>query len=316
VPLALQVHVIYFFLMHSASTDIRQAPVQRWTVLSLIEWGARYLEERGCDEARLHTDLLLAHVLQIPRMSLYLQFDRPLTEEELGRFKPLFLRRAAREPLQYVLGETEFMNLRLKVDRRALIPRPETELMVEKALTVLGKLPPDGLRLLDVGTGSGNIALAISREMPGVDVTAIDVSPDALALARENAALNGITGVRWMERDLMKPLDLEGTFSVIVANPPYISNEDFLQLPPEIRQFEPSGALTDGGDGLSCIRRIISLAAEILVGGGALFSEIAYNQEEAILSLTAEAGLEHAVVHRDYAGHPRILEARHWAAGA
>jgi release factor glutamine methyltransferase len=295
--------------MQSTTTDTRNDAAKRWTVLSLMEWGARYLEERGCDEARLHTDLLLAHVLRIPRMTLYLQFDRPLTEEELARFKPLFLRRAAHEPLQYVLGETEFMRFRLKTDRRALIPRPETELMVERALTFLRGCPADGLRLLDIGTGTGNIAIAVAGEMPAVEVTAIDVSPDALALASENADLNGVRGIRWVEQDVLKPFTDAGRFTVVVANPPYISDADYLKLPPEIRQFEPVGALTDGGDGLLFIRRITALAGEILSPGGALFSEIAYNQEEAATRLAGAAGLEGVVVHRDYAGLPRILEA-------
>jgi release factor glutamine methyltransferase len=284
-------------------------PPKRWTVLALVEWGARYLEERGCDEARLHTDLLLAHVLGIPRMSLYLQFDRPLTEEELARFKPLFQRRAAREPLQYVLGETEFMNLTLKTDSRALIPRPETELLVERAVTFLKLNGGAAPRVLDIGTGTGNIAIAIAKEFPGGSVTAVDISAGALALAQENAARNAVEGIRWLEGDVFTMAE-PGRFTAVVSNPPYIPLSEYEQLPPEIRQFEPEGALTDGGDGLSVIRRITRLSTGILEEGGALFSEIAYNQEEAALRLSVEAGLSDPVVHRDYAGHPRILEAR------
>jgi release factor glutamine methyltransferase len=295
--------------MDSLPSDTYGPAPRSWTVLSLLEWGAGYLEERGCDEARLHVDLLLAHVLHVPRLSLYMQFDRPLTTAELGSFKELFLRRAAREPLQYVLGETEFMTLRLKTDRRALIPRPETELLVEKVVAFLKGRSSGEMRVLDIGTGSGNIALAIVHAMPDVRMTALDLSEDALALAKENAEINGVHGIRWKNHDILQPwYDLQ-KYTLIVANPPYVSSEDYRRLPPEIRQFEPERALTDGGDGSSALRRVVLLAREILEGGGALFSEIAYNQEGESLRLAREAGLHDAVVHRDYGGHPRILEA-------
>lgn len=286
------------------------APQQQWTVLSLIEWSARHLREKGFDEARLHVDLLLAHVLGLPRIGLYTSFDRPLDAAELARFKELFKRRLAHEPLQYILGFTEFMGLRFSVNPHVLIPRPETEVLVEAAIAWARTCGTERLRLLDAGTGSGNIAVSMARFVTQAEVTGIDVSAEALRTAAANAAANETAGIRFLEADMLgDPLPGE-RFDGILSNPPYIPLEEWRQLQPEVRDFEPRTATTDGGDGLRFIRRLAQLAAARLTAAGALFMEIGYGQAEAAVDCAREAGLRDIAVLPDYRGIPRVLSAR------
>jgi release factor glutamine methyltransferase len=282
-------------------------PETPWTVLSLLTWAGEYLAEKGFDETRLHAELLLAHVLGLSRLDLYLQFDRPLISGELGRFKALFRRRLAHEPLQYILGETEFMGCRLEVDSQVLIPRPETEQLVETAIGIARGTGGTGLEILDCGTGSGNIAIAMARMLPASAITACDVSPGALAVARRNAERNGTANVSFEESDLFGECLPGRSFDMIVANPPYVSAEEYAGLQAEVREFEPRIAVTDGGDGLRFIRRIARLAAERLRPGGALCMEIAWNQADSARAIVAGEGLQQVQVRPDYAGHPRIL---------
>lgn len=282
-------------------------PETPWTVLSLLTWAGNYLAEKGFDETRLHVELLLAHVLGISRLDLYLQFDRPLIPDELSRFKVLFRRRLTHEPLQYILGETEFMGLRLDVDRRVLIPRPETEQLVEEALALARRSGVGKVQIVDVGTGSGNIAIAMARMLPDALITAFDVSPEALAVARGNADRNGAANVTFEECDVFDECLTGRLFDLIVANPPYVAAGEYAGLQSEVRDFEPGIAVTDGGDGLRFIRRIARLAAERLRPGGALCMEIAWNQGETAAAIVAAEGLREVEVKSDYAGHPRIV---------
>ncbi|MER3523761.1 MAG: peptide chain release factor N(5)-glutamine methyltransferase [Ignavibacteria bacterium] len=294
--------------MQSTSASLGLSP--RWTVLSLLQWGAEYLTERGFDEARLHTELLLAHALRCSRLELYTNFDRPMTEEELAQFKVLFKRRLTHEPLQYILGETEFMGIRLAVDRRVLIPRPETEQLVEHVLSVIkGNGTPD-LRLLEIGTGSGNIAIALAKFAPSLCITAVDVSEEALRLAKDNAEATAVRSIEFVHADIFDDILPGRMFDVIVSNPPYISLEEFHSLQPEVRDFEPRLATTDEADGLRFIRRIALFAAERLVPEGWLFMEISYNQAPLVQHIVEHAGLRYGGVVNDFAGHPRILSAR------
>ncbi len=283
---------------------------QRWTTLSLLQWAARSLADRGFDEARLHAELLLASVLSCSRLQLYTHFDRPITADELARFKTLFKRRLAHEPLQYILGETEFMGLRLAVDRRVLIPRPETELLVEQALLRMRAMDKPHLQVLDIGTGSGNIAIAVATFEPRAHVTALDVSAEALQLAESNARSNGITAIEFCRASILDDVLPGRTFDFIISNPPYISREEFSLLQPEVRDYEPRIATTDDADGLTIIRRVAQLAARSLHAGGFLFLEIAYNQSTEAREVVERAGLHDVQVAADFAGHPRILSAR------
>ena len=280
---------------------------KEWTVLSMLTWADAYLAERGIEDARLNGELLLAHVLRIPRLHLYLQFDRPLVPEELAAFKTLFLRRLSREPLQYILGETNFMGLTLRVDKRALIPRPETEHLVEAALAYLKTCARPAPAILDIGTGTGNVAIALGKTVPGSRVVSIDNSDEALGLARENAEKNGAPNVVFVLGDVLQDRGMQGTFDLIVSNPPYVSLAEYNELQPEVREFEPRGAVTDGGDGFRFIRAIASRCSSCLTPGGAVMMEIAYNQEDGARRTLEAAGCVEVSVLKDYAGHPRVV---------
>jgi len=284
--------------------------LQQWTVLSLLEWGTAYLAERGFGEPRLHVELLLAAVLRIGRLDLYLQFDRPLLPEELASFKTLFRRRLTHEPLQYILGETEFMGLPFAVNPGVLIPRPETEILVEKALEVIrgiGNLP---VTVADVGTGSGNIAIAIAHLAPATRVTAVDLSPDALATAAANCTRNQVSNVQLEQADIFADAFGTRTFDIILANPPYVALEEFGQLQEEVRVYEPRMATTDEGNGYRFIERIVSVASVKLNPGGWLFMEIGFGQAEEVRRMALAAGLAVENLYPDYSGIPRVLAAR------
>ena len=293
--------------MTEAARDGGDPPVKTWTVLSMLEWADGYLRERSFQESRLNAELLLAHVLDLPRLGLYLQFDRPLTAGELAAFKTLLLRRITHEPVQYILGETEFMGLPLEVTPAVLIPRPETEALVEDVIRWMKGSREGGGRILDIGTGSGNIAVALGKFLPGARIRSLEKSADALAVARRNCARHGLENVELVEGDIFSPEFEGGRFDAVVSNPPYISQAEFDLLESEVRDFEPSIAATDGADGFRFIRRITGLAPGILRPGGGLFMEIGYGQAAAAEIIAREAGLTGVRVANDYAGIGRVL---------
>ncbi len=294
--------------MTTTPGDSANAPVRTWTVLSLLEWADGYLKERSFGESRLNAELLLAHALGLPRLGLYLQFDRPLDPGELARFKSLILRRTAHEPVQYITGETDFMGLRLEVTPAALIPRPETEELVEEALRWLKDARRGEGAILEIGTGTGNIAIALGKFLPGAHVLSIEKSAEALALARRNLSRHALTNVELMEGDLFGGEFAGGEFDAVVSNPPYVPAREFTLLEPEVRDFEPSMATTDGADGLEFLRRIAPLARARLRPGGGMFVEIGYGQEQDARAIAAGAGLTDVDVKKDFAGIARILK--------
>ena len=276
-------------------------------VLEIIKRSAEFLAGKGVESARLNAELLIGHALGLKRMQLYLQFERPLTEPELEKIRPLVRRRGQREPLQHILGETEFHGLRLKTDRRALIPRPETELLIELIIARRSEPPR---RILDLGTGSGAIALALARHYAGAEVVATDASVEALTQARENAVLNGLDGrVRWLESDWFAALAGE-TFDLIVSNPPYLSEAEVATAAPEVRDHEPRSALTPGGDGLAALAAILASAGAHLVTGGLLALETGIAQHAALLAAAAQQGFVGAESLPDLTGRDRFVFAR------
>lgn len=288
-------------------------PGERWTILRLILWSAGYLSEKGVPQARLDAEHMLAHALGVKRLSLYLQHDRPLADEELAAFKPLLLRRAAREPLQYVLGRAAFRELELVCDRRALIPRPETEVLVDVVLAWARARAGDGteeLTAADVGTGSGCIALSLAHEGPFGKVVATDVSADALALAAENSRrVSAGDKLQLRQGDLLGPLAGE-RFDVLVSNPPYVASVESATLQREVVEHEPSIALFAGADGLALLRSLVQGAAEYLTPGGLLALELGAGQAGAVAELARQQdGLEAVKVHRDLTGRERIVTA-------
>lgn len=280
-------------------------------MLSLLEILRRttdHLKARGVESPRLNAELLLGHALGLPRMQLYLQFERPLTEEELSAIRPLVRRRAAREPLQYIVGAVDFHGISLRVDRRALIPRPETEHLVELAVAE-GTTPP--ARILDLGTGSGAIALALARHFSEAVVTAVDLSAEALALAAENADQLGLANqVRLVQSDWFDALPPAETFNLIVGNPPYLSAAETAATAPEVREFEPARALTSGGtEGRADLERIIRAALPHLDPGGRLMLETGPEQHPALLGCAREAGFGEVSSRKDLTGRDRYLVA-------
>jgi release factor glutamine methyltransferase len=283
---------------------------QRWTVLSLVEWSTHHLVVHGFDEARLHVELLLSHVLGLSRLQLYTNFDRPLSPQELTSFRDLFKRRLTHEPLQYIIGETEFMGLPFFVDKRVLIPRPETELLVQKAIDAMRSIDKEEIEVLDIGTGSGNIPVAIAKFVNNCNITSLDVSKDAIDVARVNAERNNVPRVTFLNTDIFSDDLPPQRFDVIISNPPYIAINEMDALQPEVRDYEPRIATTDLADGYRFIRRIAAVAQQKLEENGYFFMEIAYNQSELTKKILEQGGLREVIVHADYAGHPRIATAR------
>ena len=276
-------------------------------LLEVLRGTERYLADRGVESPRLNAEHLLAHALGLKRMELYLQFDRPLTEAERAPLRDLVKRRGTREPLQHVLGTAEFHGRTFTCDKRALVPRPETEQLVELALGMTKDKP--AATLLDIGTGSGVIALTLALELPSAILHATDLSPDALALAAENTARHALTDrIVFHQADLLPPGDVR--FDLIIANLPYIPAEDIASLSPEVRH-DPSSALDGGADGLDLIRRLIETAPGRLAPGGALLLEIGLGQADAVNALLSARKFRDISVRPDYQNIPRFAVGFH-----
>lgn len=279
------------------------------TVLEIIKKTSTFLADKGVDSPRLNAEHLVGHALGLKRMQLYLQFERLLAEAELEKIRPLVRRRAQREPLQHILGETEFFGLKIKCDRRALIPRPETELLVE-IITTLVPAPP--VAVLDLGTGTGCLALALAKHWPEARVTAVDASEDALTLARENAnALNLAERVSFLRSNWFSALPPGARYELVVANPPYLSAAETAAAAPEVRDFDPAAALTAGDDGIADLKHILAAASAHLAPGGLLALETGIAQHATLLPLAAEAGLIRAESRPDLTKRERFLVAWH-----
>lgn len=271
------------------------------TVLDVLQGATDYLSKKGVESPRLNAEHLLASVLKLKRLQLYLAFDRPLGEAERAPMRDMIRRRAEGIPLQHILGTTEFFGHEFLCDPRALIPRPETEQLVE--LTI-ARMPAEAATALDAGTGSGVIAITIQLERPTLSVCATDISPDALALAKENAARHSVAP-EWVECDLIPP---GRRFDVIVANLPYIPSEEIPSLSREVKN-DPATALDGGPDGMDILRRLIAAAPAALNPGGLLAMETGSGQPDILAaSLTNFRDIEPV---RDYQGHSRFLFARH-----
>lgn len=284
-----------------------------WTPLSIISWGVDYLKGREIDSPRLTIELLLSHTLQCRRIDLYTNFEQPLTPAELSHFKQLLKRRLDREPLQYILGKTEFMGLEFHVTPAVFIPRPETEKLVETVLEECRRRADHVslLNIFDIGTGSGNIPISLAHFDLRVECESCDISPDALVVARQNAILHGVTGrIRFVQQDILQWSPRESpSFDIIVSNPPYIAIGEYMNLQPEITRFEPREAATDEKDGLIFFRRIASLMPGLLKTDGACFVEIAYNQGTEVMTLFKEVFHEVTVL-KDYSGNDRVVWGR------
>ncbi|ALC17921.1 protein-(glutamine-N5) methyltransferase, release factor-specific [Desulfuromonas soudanensis] len=275
---------------------------ENWTVLKVLQWTAGYLGSQGVEGARRDAELLLTDILGLDRVGLYLNYDRPLESAELAAFRGRVARRARREPLQYILGSTEFWSLPLTVTPAVLIPRADTEILVEEALA---RCPASGA-VLDVGTGSGAIAIAIASERPAARVEGVDLSLEALAVAEGNVRRHALEGRLTLRQDDLAALT-GGPWDLIVSNPPYIAEGELAGLMPEVRDFEPRQALAGGEDGLDCYRHLAGQASHLLVSGGWLLVEVGLGQAAPVKDLFAAVGLDQTFLRNDYAGIPRVV---------
>jgi release factor glutamine methyltransferase len=325
----------------TAARHLFQRPISvyagRMTVLEAIRKSADFLAKKGVESPRLQTELLLAHLLKMPRMNLYLNFERGLTPAETDTLRELVKRRGQREPLQHLIGSTSFCGLEMAVNRRALVPRPETELLAELGWQFLNRegsragdpgsetaarrpSPNDFPTALDFGTGTGCIAIALAVKCPNAKITAMDISADALALARENAARNGVAGrIEFLPGDgfaAMAEMSERGrpghppAFDLIISNPPYIPSAEIDTLQPEVRDFDPRAALDGGADGLDFYRMFPAQAKPFLKPGGKIMLEFGDGHAEAVRKLFESEKWIVEAVKEDYSHRARILIAR------
>jgi release factor glutamine methyltransferase len=279
------------------------------TILELINKTTPFFEKQGIDSPRLTIELLLAHLLKNQRLELYLDFERELDEPTLARLRELVKRRAAGEPLQYITGEAEFFGLKLAVDRRVLIPRPETELLVETALSrITNRQSP--ITIIDVCTGSGCVAVALAKNLPQAQVVALDISPEALEVAHSNAKRHNLEkNIRFLESDLLEALPDSLRADAVVSNPPYIAVGDVPKLPKEVRGFEPVRALATGEDGFEVLRRLVMDARRVLSPRGFVACEMGAGQRTGVENLFVRAGYRVVEVVKDLQGHERVIVA-------
>lgn len=282
-----------------------------WTVRELMKSAIEHLQRKGFEDARINVELLLAHALNLNRIQLYLQFDKPLTSEELKQFRTLYERRLKREPVQYIIGSTSFMGLHFTVDSRVLIPRPETETLIEQVMLSCHRYPSDvSIHVLDVGTGSGNIAVSIAKYIKHAHVTAIDISKGALIVAEENARMHSVDSqIQFSLIDVFDQTEelFRTRYDILVSNPPYVPKDEWEQLQSEVRDFEPSLAVTDGKDGFKFYRRLIGIIPDLLKPGGDIILEVGFNQAEIVARELRNTGIDQLQITNDLQGIPRVV---------
>lgn len=281
-------------------------PAKEWTIADVLRWAADDFRARGIESPRLDAEVLLSRALGTTRIQLVVDAPRVLPAEDLARFRDMVRRRRAHEPVAYILGEREFFGRVFRVDRRVLVPRPDTETLVEVALDRTRHVSMS-MRALDLCTGSGCVAVTLAKERPTSSVIATDASDDALAVARDNALRLGAYNVALCTGDLYGALDASARFDVITANPPYIARGDIASLMQDVRDFEPRLALEGGDDGLALIRRVVSGAPAHLVPGGVLAVEVGAGQAPAVAELLRAAGFDSIDSRRDYARIERVV---------
>jgi release factor glutamine methyltransferase len=277
------------------------------TIGDLLTWGKETLKKEGLDDFDISAELLLRTILGISRSELLLNLTESISSQKSDEYKNLIAKRAAHVPLQYLTGRVEFYNIELIADNRALIPRPETEILIE---TVLKKLKPEeSIKILDIGTGTGNIAIAFAKNLPGARLTAIDISPDALELAKSNAQLNYVEErVSFIHGNILDGQFIKtlGLFDCVVSNPPYVASDEKEKLQPEVSQYEPGVAIFAGDDPLIFFKTIAGNISYILHTGGLLAFEIGLGQAEAISDFI-RSDFKDTAITRDLAGHERII---------
>jgi release factor glutamine methyltransferase len=289
---------------------VTESNSEPWSIKRVLAWATDDFKRRGNKSARLDAELLLGEALGLDRIKLIVEAERPLADDELGRYRDLIKRRRAFEPIAYILGRREFFALPMIVDRRVLIPRPDTEILVETALRGTRERHLYG-RMLDLCTGSGCVAIAFAKERPTWRVTAVDLSPDAVSVARGNVQRSGVVhNVAVLEGDLFAALPEHAEFELITANPPYIPSAEIAELDADVRDFEPHLALDGGVDGLQITRRLVHEAMHYLSPGGLLALEGGFDQAPAVAELLEASGFREIARSKDLAGVERVVSGR------
>ncbi|HEV8604369.1 MAG TPA: peptide chain release factor N(5)-glutamine methyltransferase [Tepidisphaeraceae bacterium] len=289
---------------------------ETWTVRRLLEWTTPFFTRKEVDSPRLSAELLLAHILKVPRIKLYTDYERILSEPDLARYRALVQRAAEHEPIAYLTGVAHFFNLEFEVNKDVLIPRSDTETLVENVLQLVRNQPGlEAPRILDLCTGSGCVAIALARRLKHATVIATDLSPAAVAVAKRNAERLGVADRVFLEEgDLFAALEGKvdaQPFALIVANPPYIATGQMTSLPRNVREYEPLSALDGGLDGLVVHRKILAGAAERLISGGRLFLEIAFDQGPQAMEMIRQfPAFDEPRILKDFGGRDRVLTAR------
>jgi release factor glutamine methyltransferase len=261
----------------------------KWTLLKMVKWCTDFFQKKGIDSPRLTIELLLCKLLNIQRIDIYTNFEKPLLPEELRELKSMIKRRVSREPLQYILGKVNFCGLEIIVNEDVLIPRPETEFLVETIKLQFKK--EVSFDMLDIGTGSGCISIALAKHFRNANIASVDVSEKALSIASKNAEKAEVQNIKFNKFDVLSE-HIDTKYDLIVSNPPYISKDEHSQLQPEITQYEPTYALTDGGDGLAFYKRYAEIFDDIIKPNGKMFLEIGYGQKKDIEDIFMNKGLK------------------------
>ncbi len=289
-------------------------PEKKWKIQELLSVAADYLRQKEIENPRLTAEVLLGHSLKLTRIDLYLNFDKPLTKEEVSDFRALVQRRIGHEPLQYITEKQEFWSLDFEVNRKVLVPRPETEVLLEQGIALsktIAVSPERSLRILDMCTGSGIVAIVAAKEIANARIWATDISKDALNVARRNANThNVLEQITFLQGDLWAPLD-DLRFDLVLANPPYVSCEEYPDLAPEVRDYEPRIALDGKDEGLYCIKEIIASAPDYLDSGGWLLIEMSPAQTGSVMTMMdqmkAYTGIRRV---KDYSRSYRVVMAQ------
>lgn len=282
-----------------------------WTVARLLAWTRAYFERNGLESARLCAEALLAHAMNCERIQLYTRFEAEPDPQTLAAFRDSVKQAAAGRPIAYLTGVKEFFSLPFNVTPDVLTPRPETEVLVERVIHLVRAQPGEIRRVLEIGVGSGCIVVSLARHLPGVALSASDISAPALEVARGNAARHGVESrIELREGDLFEPWMTAGPFDLIVSNPPYIGLREASELSPGVRDHEPHLALFSGEDGLRMIQRLLDESPARLARQGHLLLEVAFNQAPAVRERMNQAGWRDIVTYRDDLGHERVAHAR------
>ena len=275
------------------------------TVLEAINLSTEFLGKRNIESPRINAELLLAHTLSCKRLDLYLSYDRPLNEDEVNIYREFIRRRSKYEPLQYIIGKVEFFGLEFIVNPSVLIPRQETEILVETIINSFKK--EDNLKILDIGVGSGNISVSVAKHLHNSKITATDISEQALATAKNNAEMNSVSEkINFINHNILKD-DLNEEFDIIVSNPPYISEKEFPELKDELKVYEPKSALTDFSDGLNYFKVISSKAKGLLKNNGKIFFEVGQGQSEDVEKILRENNFKEILIVKDYLKIDRVI---------